>query len=152
MRRNLAGIDLIGQIAIHHPFCPDGRAQRGILRIGAGNAGNQPIGLAEIESGIKTQRHDGRGGSGRPNPSQHSHDALIVHAQVVVALGKRIDVGQVFAFDPVLILARSVALIGSGLKQRDHDDFDGDGRGRISAGSRQDAEEEGQQSSAHTGA
>ena len=53
---------------------------------------------------------------GRADAGEHSHDALIVHAQVVKALGKSKDAVEVFAFDPVLVLARRVALIGSGLE------------------------------------
>ena len=56
--------------------------------------------------------------------------------RVVEALGKRIEVVEVFAFDPILVLARRVALIGSGLEERDHHDFHWDRRwlGRTNAG------------------
>ena len=74
--------------------------------------------------------------------------------RVVEALGKGIEMVEVFAFDPILVLARRIALIGSRLKERDHHDFHWDGRwlGRTSAGRRKDQEEKSQQSSAHTGA
>ena len=61
---------------------------------------------------------------------------------------------EVIAFNPILVLAWGVALIGSRLEQRDHHDFHGDWRwlGRTSAGYGKDQQEKGQQSSAHTGA
>ena len=154
LRRNLPAVDLVGQIAIHYPLCPDGGAQRSIFGVGSGNAGDQPIGLAEIETRIKAEGHDGGGSSRRADPGQHSQDTLIVHAQIVKALGKGKDAVKVFAFDPILILAWSVALIGSGLKERNNHDLDGNRRrnSRKGAGSRQDANQQRQQSSAHTGA
>ena len=89
-----------------------------------------------------------------PTPASTPRTPLIVHAQIVEALGKRKDVVEVFAFDPILVLARRVALIGSRLEERDHHDFDRDWRwcGRTNAGRREDQEKKRQQSSAHTGA
>ena len=143
----------MSQIAIHHPLCPRGRTKRSILGIGSCNAGDQPIGLAEIKTRIKTERHDGCGRSRSAYAGEHSHDTLIVHAQIVVALRKGINVAQVFAFYPVLVLAGRIALIRSWFVERnDHDlHWDGRRRGHTSAG-RQNQDEQRQQSSAHTGA
>ena len=145
LRRNLPAVNLVGQIAIHHPLRPYGGPQRNIFRVTPGNAGDQPIGLAEVETRIKAEGHDGGGRSRRAHPGQHSQDTLVVHAQVVKALGKRKDVVKVLAFDPVLVLAWSVALIGSGLKERNDHYFDGNRRWtrRQCAGGRQDANQQG---------
>jgi hypothetical protein len=45
---------------------------------------------------------------------------------------------EVFAFNPILVFAWRVALIGPGLEERDHHDFHWDWRwlGRTSAGRR----------------
>jgi hypothetical protein len=58
-------------------------------------------------------------------------------------LGKGIDLVQVFPFDPILVLARSVALISARLKERDHYYLHGDRRwaSRPRAGRGQDKEE-----------
>ena len=66
--------------------------------------------------------------------------------------GVIIDMVKVFALDPILVLARRVALIGARLEERDNHHFDGNRRRRKRAGRTKNKQQQSQQSSAHTGA
>jgi hypothetical protein len=68
---------------------------------------------------------------------------LLVEAEVVVARGKRKDGVKVLAFNPVLVLAGSVAGVGADLKPVDDDYFNFDGLLlRLREGARKNGEQE----------
>jgi hypothetical protein len=50
--RNLARVDLEGQISIYHPLHPGGLADRSLERVDPGDAGDQPVGPSEIKARI----------------------------------------------------------------------------------------------------
>ena len=141
--RNLARIDLVAQIAVDHPSHPDRRSERDFVRAAAGNAGDDPVGMGEIEARVEAERHDGRGGVRGALSGEHGHLAVAVHARSMIAGRERIDSVKVVAFDPVLQLAGLVAGVGAYFKHGDHDDLDlngarlGGGRGAESYAKKQ---------------
>ena len=145
---DLAAVDFVGQVAVDHPFGPRGRTQRCIRGIDAGDARDDPVGLAQIEARVQSQGHDAAGGLGGPHASEHGEDSVAIHAQVVVGLGKRKDPVEMIAFHPILQFAGAVARVGAGFEHGHDDDFDRDRRVLGPAGSRcgkgaEDAQEQG---------
>ena len=109
VRRHLAGIDLVSQVAIHHPSRPRGRAQRHARRAAARDAGDEPVRMAEVEARIESERHDGGRGVRGSLAGEDSHLAVAVHAHRVITRRQRIDAVEMVALHPVLQLAGLVA-------------------------------------------
>ena len=123
---DLAAVDFVAQVAVHHPFGPRRRTQRCIRGIDAGDARDDPVGLAQIETRVEPQGHDAAGGFGGPHASEHGEHSVAIHAQVWIGLRKRKDRVEMIAFHPVLQLAGTVARVGAGFEHGDDDDFDRD--------------------------
>src|SRR5215470_4509509 len=121
---NLARVDFVSQIAIDHMVGPDGRAKRDVRRIATADAGHNPIGSREVESRIETERHDRRGCLCSAYASDHTENAVLIHAHVMVCGGQIEDLSEVLALDPELILAGRIASILTTLEHGNDDDFD----------------------------
>ncbi len=127
---DLAGVDLVGEVAIDDVVGPDGGAEGAHVGIDAADAGDEEVGVGEVETGVETEGHNGGGGAGGANAGEEAEDSGGgVEAEVVVGGGQGQDGGEVFALDPVLVLAGGVAGVGSLLEHVDDDDFDLDGPG-----------------------
>ncbi len=126
---NFAAVDFVAQVAIHHPFGPCGRTQRRICGIDAGDARDDPVGLAQIEARVESERHDAAGGFGGPHASEHGKHSVAIHPQVVVGLGKRKDLVEMIALHPILQLAGAVTRVGARFEHGHDDDLDRDRQG-----------------------
>ena len=125
---DFAAVDLVAQVAIHHPFGPRGRSERCVGGIDARDARDDPVGLAQIEARVESQGHDAAGGFGGAHAREHREDSVAIHAQVVIGLGQRKDLVEMIALHPILQLARPVACVGAGFEHGHDDDFDRDWR------------------------
>ena len=132
VRRNLTRIDLVPEIAVDDPFGPGSRANRGIFRIDSRNAGNDPVGVAQVEARIEPQRHHRCRRLGRADAGAETEHAVLVHAQVTPPLRELEDTVERLPLDPMLELTGLIARISTAFEHRDHDDLDLDGsqRGR----------------------
>lgn len=131
-RGNFARVDLMQEVAIDNPFGPRRGSGRAIFGIDAGNACDDPIGFAQIETRIETERHDGRCGARRADTRGDREHAVLVEPQVTSALRKREHGKQVLTLDPVLQLARPIAEVRAGLEHGYNYDLDLDGLLRVS--------------------
>ena len=125
--RRLARVDLVREVAVDQPLRPGGRAQRHVVRVGAGDAGHQPVGAAEIEARVHAQRHDrgrGTGGADAGDDAEHALGGVV--AQVAIALRERQHDRQREALDPGLELARLIARVRTRLEHGDDHDPDRD--------------------------
>jgi hypothetical protein len=83
--------------------------------------------VSEIEAWIKAKGHDGGGSSGGADAGENAENSSVrVEVKVVVAGGKWKDGVQMFALNPVLVLAGSIAGVGSDFEHVDDDYFDFD--------------------------
>ncbi len=125
---NFAGVDFVGEVAVDDVVGPDGGAEGADLRVDAADSGDEEVGVGEVEARVEAEGHDGGGGAGGAYSGEDAEDSgLGVEAEIVVARGKGQDGVEVFALDPVLVLAGSVAGVGADLEHVDDDDFDFDG-------------------------
>jgi hypothetical protein len=84
--------------------------------------------VGEVEAGVEAESHDAGSGAGGAYSGEYAEDSgLGVEAEMVIAGGKGHDGVEVFALDPVLVLAGSVAGVVADLEHVDDDDFDFDG-------------------------
>ena len=143
--RNLAGVDLMGEVAVDDVVGPDGGAEGANLRVDAADAGDEEVGVSEIEARVEAEGHDGSGGTGGADAGEDAEDSGVrVEAEIVIASGKGEDGVEVLALDPVLIFAGGVACVGANLEHVDDDYFDFDWlrmRLRECAGGRTEQEE-----------
>ena len=121
---DFARIDFVTQVPIDDPASPGRRAEGDAVRGAAGDSGNDPISVAEVEARVETKGHDGRGCMGGALSGEHGHFAAVVHAHGVVAGGQGIDAVEVIALDPILQFAGLIAGVLSDFEHRHYDDFD----------------------------
>ena len=119
-RRCLAAVDLVGDVAVDHVPRPGRAADRGVRRIGARDAIEQPVGMGKIEARVQHQRHDLVGGAHGRARDDAEH-ALAVSAHHVVHAGHLDRLVEMLALDPVLKLAGLVSGVRTDLESR-HDD------------------------------
>ena len=131
---HLAGVDLMGQVAVHQILRPDRAADRGVLRVHAGDAGDQPVRLAQIEARVHTQHHHRCRGLRRADTGdQHQHAVFRVEVKVVV--GRKVeDRVEVTPLLPELKFARLIARVGADFEHGYDDNFHGNRRGRRGGG------------------
>lgn len=81
--------------------------------------------MGQVEPRIEPERHDA-GGCPRSADSRQDteHSCVAIQPEFVVALRERKFCVQVLPLHPILVLARSIARIGSLLKHRDDYDLD----------------------------
>src|SRR5438309_721899 len=60
---NFTGVDFVGEVAIDNVIGPDGGGERAHLRVDAADAGDEEVGVGEIEARIEADSHDGGGGA-----------------------------------------------------------------------------------------
>src|ERR1700742_5094020 len=90
--RDFAGIDLVSEVAVDDVVGPDGGGERTHLWIDASDAGDEEVGVSEIEARVETEGHDGCGSACRAYAGKDAEDSgFFVEAEVVVTRGKGED-------------------------------------------------------------
>jgi hypothetical protein len=118
----------VGEITVDDVVGPDGGSERAHLRIDAADAGDEEVGVGEIEARVEAKSHDSGGSTRGADTGEDAEDSgLWIEAEVVIARGKGEDGVEVLTLNPVLILAGSVAGVGTDLEHVDDDYFDFDG-------------------------
>jgi hypothetical protein len=80
--------------------------------------------VGEVEARVEAEGHDGGGGARGAYSGEDSEDSsLWIEVEIVVASGKGEDGVEVFALNPVLVLAGGVAGVGTDLEHVDDDYF-----------------------------
>ncbi len=79
--------------------------------------------MAQVETRIEPQRHDGGRGVRCSLPRQHGEFAVLVHAHSVIAARQGKHLAEAIAFHPVLEFAGRIARVGAHFKHRHHDDL-----------------------------
>jgi hypothetical protein len=92
------------------------------------DARDEEVGVGEVKARVEAESHDGGGGARGAYAGENTEDSgFRVEAEVVIASGKGEGRVEVFALDPVLVLARGVAGVGADFEHVDDDYFDFDG-------------------------
>ena len=73
--RDLAGVDLVSEVAVDDPVGPDGGAEGAHGGIDSGNSSDEEVGVGEIEAGVQSEGHDGGGGAGVADSGEDAQDS-----------------------------------------------------------------------------
>ena len=123
---DLPAVDLVGQVAVHQVIRPGHRAQRGILRVEAGDAGHQPVGLAQVEARIQAQRHDAGCRVSRTHAGDDAHDAgVAVDVNVVMHMWGGVNGVEILPLVPALEFTGVVTGVLAGFEHGHHDHLEG---------------------------
>ena len=72
---DLAGVDLVGEVAVDDPVGPDGGAEGAHGGVDAGDSGDEEVGVGEVEAGVEAESHDGGGGAGGADAGEEAEDS-----------------------------------------------------------------------------
>ncbi len=72
---NFAGVDLVGLVAVNDPVGPDGGGERAHGGVDAADAGDEEVGVGEVEAGVEAEGHDGGGGAGGADSGEEAEDS-----------------------------------------------------------------------------
>jgi hypothetical protein len=98
------------------------------LRVDASDPSDEEISVGEIKSWVEAESHDGGcGARGAYAGKDAENTGLWIEAEVVIASWKWENSVEMFAFDPILVLAWSVASVFADFEHIDDDYFDFDG-------------------------